>query len=277
MFWVLQSNLYNERGYKSFIDAIDSFGIDYKIIKPVPMTDKFVDKDFDSFKYDFNDAVEPKIDDSGKVIVFGGTTLNRISQSRSWYPGTYLNDNFDFNVWRKGFGRKNILNGDAIVDSVKNISNYGNLGDILFVRPTEDTKSFAGALMSVQEFFCWKNEISKIDNDGFNLLNKDTEIVVAGIKKIYTEYRLFVVDGKIVASSLYKRGSKVIADSNVDDHIIDFGKKMIDTWQPAKAFVLDVCETEHGMKIVEINNINSAGFYACDVHAIVEAILRMEE
>ena len=43
-------------------------------------------------------------------------------------------------------------------------------------------------------------------------------------------------------------------------------------WQPARAWVLDVCETDEGMKIVEINTINSAGFYAANVTDLVLSI-----
>jgi hypothetical protein len=33
--------------------------------------------------------------------------------------------------------------------------------------------------------------------------------------------------------------------------------------------VIDVCETEDGFKIVEINTINSCGFYACDMQKLI--------
>jgi hypothetical protein len=47
---------------------------------------------------------------------------------------------------------------------------------------------------------------------------------------------------------------------------------VIAIWQPLEAFVLDVCETQHGFRIVEINTINSAGFYAADIQNIVMAL-----
>jgi len=47
----------------------------------------------------------------------------------------------------------------------------------------------------------------------------------------------------------------------------------VDYWRPADAYVLDVCELEGGTtKIVEINTINSAGFYAGHVQDIVLAL-----
>ena len=50
----------------------------------------------------------------------------------------------------------------------------------------------------------------------------------------------------------------------------------VDRFQPARAFVLDVADTLEGPKVIEVNNFNSAGLYACDVGKIVDAIEAME-
>jgi len=96
--------------------------------------------------------------------------------------------------------------------------------------------------------------------------------VVGGV----TETRFFVVDGKIVTGSLYKRGNKVIYDSNIDPDVQKFAQEMVDFWQPNRAFVIDIALTPDGCKIVEINNINSSGFYASNVNKIIDAIEGME-
>lgn len=43
-------------------------------------------------------------------------------------------------------------------------------------------------------------------------------------------------------------------------------------FQPARAFVLDVFEFEGELFIGEVNNLNSAGFYAADMQKLVAAI-----
>lgn len=43
-----------------------------------------------------------------------------------------------------------------------------------------------------------------------------------------------------------------------------------------RAFVIDVCDTDRGPKTVEINTLNSAGFYAGDVKELVLALEDME-
>ena len=107
------------------------------------------------------------------------------------------------------------------------------------------------------------------------MLNKDTIIAVASAKKIYSEYRLFVVNKKIVTASLYKLGSDLTTTTNIDERVFHFTNKMIRTWIPAAAFVMDIADTPDGLKVIEINNINSSGFYAADPQKIIIAIEEM--
>lgn len=41
-------------------------------------------------------------------------------------------------------------------------------------------------------------------------------------------------------------------------------------------FVIDVCDTPDGLRIVEINTINCAGFYAGDIQRLVAALEVLE-
>ena len=50
---------------------------------------------------------------------------------------------------------------------------------------------------------------------------------------------------------------------------------MIQQWQPSRGFVIDIAEAAEGPKIIEINNLNSSGFYCCDVSKIVQTIEQM--
>jgi hypothetical protein len=50
--------------------------------------------------------------------------------------------------------------------------------------------------------------------------------VIDASKMIYSETRLFIVGGKIVTYSEYKRGERVMDNAHVDDHILEFGQKI---------------------------------------------------
>ena len=244
--------------------------------KASPLLKHPVTKQLDSMTMNVEESDEVVVDKKRKAVIFGSTTLSRISKHRNWSPGSYINENFEFNQWKAGFGVENLLNGDAVVSKVKDAANLCT-SDSAFLRPTEDTKAFAGTVMSKAEFEKWQSNISKIPEEEFSPLHKNTDIIISSTKEIESECRVFVVDGKIVASSMYKQGSRVITSVDVPTQFIEFAKQMVDLWQPARAFVIDVAKTALGFKVIEINNINSSGFYKADVYAIVKAIKELEQ
>jgi spore maturation protein SpmA len=51
--------------------------------------------------------------------------------------------------------------------------------------------------------------------------------------------------------------------------VCDYVRERTAEWLPHDAFVLDVCATPTGLRIVEINTINSSAFYAADIQKLV--------
>ena len=47
---------------------------------------------------------------------------------------------------------------------------------------------------------------------------------------------------------------------------------MVDIYQLADAFVIDVCRTKDGLKIVECNCINCSGFYNIDEQKLIVSL-----
>ena len=94
------------------------------------------------------------------------------------------------------------------------------------------------------------------------------------LKQIQQEVRCWVVGGKVVTASRYKLGSRIVYE-NYDNEIFytNFAQKMVDKYQPAEAFVLDVCLTDDDeLKIVEVNCINCAGFYHGNLNKMILAL-----
>lgn len=270
MLWVVQNNLANEPEYNNFIRALNRFELPYVPVKTVPFSNRLLPADFDSMNQDVDSTPEPEIDDSHYIMAFGTITLSRIAMQRGWRPGTFLNDEFDFEVWRHGYGNNNILNEDAFTTTISVLG--GRLEGAkdeppMFIRPTKDTKAFTGRVFDRTEAmeFCTKARPG-------DPVTPDTAVLVASQKKIYSEWRLFVVGDLIVTGSQYKQGDRILYNRQIDDAILDFGKRMVSKWKPAEAFVIDIADTESGRKVIEINNINSAGFYAADTQRIVEAL-----
>lgn len=278
MFWVLQSNLYNEYGYKKLLDSMENLSLSYLIVKPVPFTNRLLPLEFDSTIHDFETYPEPDIPNKGKIIAMGSTTLTRIANERKWNPGSYINENFNFRVWYNKFGY-NVLNQKSLITTPAKgipLNILKQLPIHLFIRPLDDSKAFCGMTIKLDKLLTWMDQMALIDEVEFQPMHKNTEILIADAKPIISEYRFFVVDGRVVTGSLYKKGTRVHSDPNVDDKILEFAQGCVDMWQPAKAFVLDIADTHLGPKVIEINNINSSGFYSADCQKIVSALEEME-
>ena len=95
---------------------------------------------------------------------------------------------------------------------------------------------------------------------------------MAPTKEIYSEYRFYVVNKKVITGSLYKEGTRVHRKLCIDQDIIGYVKKVVEIWQPDIAFVMDIANTPNGYKIIEINSLNSSGFYDCEMDKVVDAL-----
>lgn len=273
MRWIIQGDLTKEDGLSSLINCVKSKNLDYRLVKPIPFTNIIVDLDLDINGYNIDDIPQWDIENDKPMITMGSYTLARIAKERKWTPGSFLNDNFEFSKWVAGWGVENMLNGDATEAKVKDIIVPDGFGKI-FARPSEDTKFFAGQVFERDNLRFWLKQVMLCEDS--ETLNAETSIIIAPAKEILAEYRLFVVDKVIVTGSLYKIKDQVISSEHIDPLAISFANEMIEKWQPDRAFVLDIALTSNGPKIIEVNNMNSSGFYKSDLSKIVDAIEAMK-
>ena len=143
--------------------------------------------------------------------------------------------------------------------------------DYMFVRPIDDAKYFAGRLFDRDEFVDWQIKVCALGEDYGNSLTAETYIQLSTPKAIYREVRYWIVRDQVVTASVYKLGDRVTYVEKLPDAMDAFVAALLDPmsadyWQPAEALVLDICELPGEIyKIVEINTLNSSGFYAADV------------
>jgi hypothetical protein len=252
MFWVLQKNLFNEQAFQSLQDQLVVQQTPHAVVHLRP----------------FIHEIEPDIEIQGPVFVCGSTGMRRVARRKKWTPG-YFDDNLDYRLLMKHYDQR-LLNHDAAIVRMRDACMRG---PIAFVRPVSDDKQFAGQLMTHAEFAEWQQRLIALDGEStYSTLSGDDLIVMASPKTLYSEYRFYVVDRQVVTGSLYKRGDRVHYDAQVDERVRDFAQACADTWCPNRAFCLDVAETPDGLKVLEINAINSSGFYACDMGKFVHAI-----
>lgn len=254
MKFLIQENLFKEEHYATLIEIMQKYSFDYQIVK-------------------VGETIEYEPFQTKNVFIFGSVRMSHLATQMDWYPGSFLNDNHDYEVYSKGYGLENMLNGDSKIMKFGDTLDFSN--GLLFIRPTKDSKAFTG---SVYNEFEWYDFVeNSYENPRVKTLTKDTTIQVCKVKNIQQEIRCWVVNGKVVTSSYYKLGNIVYYAECFDEEILRFAQEMVNKYQPADAFVIDVCLTENGLKIVEINCINHAGFYRMNMNKLINAVMEFEK
>lgn len=253
MHWVVQNNLFNERGFHDLVNTLERGGIPHTLVKVIP----------------FGGGIEPTVDVAGPIIVMGSLSLTRYALQRGWTPGAFVNANFDFEIWREHLG-SHLLNADARVYRFAEVPAQDGL---FFIRPCQDDKAFSGMVTTWEEFAPWREQVLAIgDNPN---VTADTRVAVSAPKHIQREYRMVIVDGRVITGTRYKLGDRVASSPEVEPEVHAFAQAMADRWGPDRAYALDIFMHDDGLYVGEINNLNSAGFYAYDVGKMVAAIEAM--
>lgn len=252
MHWIVQDNLINLDTRANLLQRLVDRGVPHSCVKLVPFFHLF-------------DGDVPTV--SGPVFVYGSTGLGALAKMQGWQPG-YYDDNLDYELMLDRYG-DSALNANAVC------ATFGDMPrrfDRFFVRPVLDNKSFAGMVMTWDEFDTFRANVAGVSRDQDVTLRLSDRIVIAPLTHIEVEYRFFVIAGKVVTGSRYKVGTLVQSSSDVPAPVRAFAQACVDHWRPNDAFTIDIAATPAGLKVIELNSANSAGFYACDVGAIIDAV-----
>ncbi len=256
MHWILQSDFFNAGAFACLVETLERFDLPHSIHRVMPRTG----------------ALEPDIaPDAASVICLGTYSLRLTAQARGWRPGLFDLGPFGFPEQLAHWG-EHMLNAGARLAPVREVV----LERPSFVRPIEDNKAFAGRIFDVDDFREWQARVSGGAVPGI-FLNGDLVVQVCPVRAIYAEYRFWIVKGRIVCASVYKRGDVVLYSDEVPSEGFVFVEAMLGIWQPHDAFVIDICAVPDGVegqafKIVEINTLNCSAFYAADIQKLVMAL-----
>lgn len=267
MHWVIQNNIYAEEGFEVLLATLTRLQLSYSVHKVIPFIGEITDAE--------------SIPSSDRVIVMGSYSMAREAVKRGWKPGAFL-DNLDFRVQWENWGER-MLNADAYITRFDAVLPHA---EPFFLRPVHDTKAFTGLVIDWPTYEQWRENLVRLPetkdpvNDplGVHVLTGGTEVMVCKRKMIYNETRTWVVDGRVVTASGYKLGTikRYTAPEQVEPRIIEFANDCASIWSPNRAYVLDVADTDEGLKIVEVNNLNSAGWYKADLGKLVMALENMD-
>jgi ATP-grasp domain-containing protein len=261
MHFIVQQNLLSVIDFDRLKAAIKTVNLDHTFIKVIP------------FNYEYVEGEPyPGFFKTLPVFAMGSTTLMRIAQNMGWMPGVLDGPNFTYASYIEHYG-DDMLNSDAQYFRFKDVPKFRGLK---FIRPVKDNKAFAGSIVDGVEFEAWQ----QLQLETGVTVFPETQVMVAEPTHIDAEYRFFVVGGKVVTGSMYVYRQRLAPRELEPEFSLDmmaqaYAQRMVNHWQPADAFVIDVAATdmqESRFKIIEINGINAAGFYKSDVTMILNAI-----
>lgn len=259
--WLIQRGFDSDKQYLKLINSLERMNIPHSFCTVIPFSDS-----------DDGIQLESPVPTDGNIFCYGSYSLSKHSVRRGYFPGAFISKNSDYSNLVKHYDWE-MLNRDCV------ILNFGfgtyPKWEQLFIKPNSDTKAFTAQVMSQEEFVKFRQGILNADPNEFSTVTRDTYYVASFPKEIEAEFRFFVVDGKVITYSQYMSGGTFFTNPHVDEYIVEYAQKMVDLYQPDRAFVLDVAISEGELKIIEVNSINSSGLYLIDVQKFIFAIEEM--
>ncbi len=251
MKWILQENLISKEQVTGFEDVFIKHNIPFERVTVIPFTDNVDVKSKDPVK-----------------IPYGSTRMSTFAYENKW-KGMFFNENFKTSIWIKE--REDMLNSDAHFFTVHEamVAMLHEDEREWFIRPDNDLKEFAGCKRMTSEFVDWVDRMSGANG---NLLNDDTDIVVAPVKNITAEWRWFIVNGEVIDGSLYRLMGRLRKEHEGDIDIINEAQGLADIWLPHETCVMDTALVKGELKVIEFNCLNASGFYDHDLEKIILAI-----
>jgi hypothetical protein len=233
-------------------EALERIGADYSVHEVEKKTGRIVDP--------------PEVRDPNRLVTFGSYAMQRFADENGYRPGVFPVTPFIEEAAWDAF----LLNSRARTRVVP----AGYVPDMMrfesaafFLRPMADSKEILAGVLPA-------GEIARVVANALaGGLDQETMLMLSKPAVVLKEWRLWVVGGEVVTHSLYREGQRVVYRHEIDIDALSFGKRMAAA-NPryAEAYVMDVCRTGDGMRLLETNAIGAAGYYAGDMLALACAI-----
>jgi len=211
-------------------------------------------------------------------VVFHGSLENaaRIRAGLPWRPGVFCDVGaFTCSTWYPRASAWLVHRQWRAIpayllaeDPVAAVRRLGDL-DAVFVRPDSPLKPFAGRVLPVDEI-----TLRALDH-GFYYDDPTIPVIVAPVRAVGREWRYVVVDQQVVAGSAYTAADRSARADDPGGEPWSFaGTIAAQLAPPERAYVLDVCEADGRLWLLELNPFSGADLYACAAADVVAAVSR---
>jgi hypothetical protein len=138
------------------------------------------------------------------VIVIGAYAIRHEAERKGWVPGLFDLEHLDHRDYLRNWGDV-LLNAEAAVWRFADIP-QSSLPERFFCRPAQDNKLWKAGPTTRSSFWRWQAQIRKLwdEPEAHSFIQPDTGTVIAPLREIAQEHRLWIVDGRVATSSLYK-------------------------------------------------------------------------
>jgi hypothetical protein len=209
-------------------------------------------------------------------VVFHGSLGNaaQITNQLDWSPGSYCPvQAFHCSSWYDS-AREWLVHTDwhlvpanELVADAPAVAATIHASGSFFVRPDSPLKPFSGRVVDIDSI-----SLSKLDH-GFYYEDETLPVVVAPLRQIGNEWRFVIVSGNVVAGSAYDPATRKPVVASLDSAAATFAASVASSIPaPADVYILDVCECDDQLRLLELNPFGGADLYACDAKAIVQAV-----
>ncbi len=224
-------------------------------------------------------ATRPPTSLSRRPVVFHGSLGNAdlVSRTFDWTPGAFCETGqFHCSAWYEE-ARPWLLHRDWVKSTVAILVDdpHGVAGGIatagrVFVRPDSPLKPFSGRVLRLDDV-----SLQSLDH-GFYFEDIELPIMLAPVRLVGREWRFVVADQQVVAGSAYEAQNRTGTDASLDTAVWDYASRVArQLTPPQRVYVLDVCDCEGSLHLIEMNPFGGADLYGCDTAAIVEAVSRI--
>lgn len=140
-------------------------------------------------------------------------------------------------------------------------------GNEIFIRPDSGNKTFTGRVMSCFDFFNEADIQEQMSN-----VRPETIIWISSVKPIDSEYRFWISNKKVIASTEYSWSNKKI-ENKIPDCAFTVANIVANyKWQLDRIYVVDIALSNSVPYVVEFNSFSCSGLYECDSETLFRVV-----
>jgi hypothetical protein len=212
-------------------------------------------------------------------VVFHGSLENaaRVRSSLAWRPSAFCNVSaFHCTAWYPATGEW-LLNqawrclsaAELVADRDRVFSEIGD-PEAIFVRLDSPLKPFAGRTLSRDRI-----NLAALDY-GFYYDDATLPVIVAPVRKVDREWRYVIANRDVIAGCACTAFGRAAIYDDPRGSPWQFAGRIAQSMPPPdEVYVLDVCECDGDLRLLELNPFSGADLYECDSQCIVDAVSRI--